>query len=434
MESSTAAMRLNFSLMSIWFGLGHGVLTAATAFASSQLDADVSYAGNGILNFLAIPTCLLAAVPLTAYAGIGGSLIIGFVCFAFYMIGFTIAVMSAQASALQRYSFCIGGAFGGFGAGVLWTAQGAFMGNSATAISKKEGQPREVVSSELATRFASLFLFSELITKILFSVGLDIGLSSACISCAYSVLSVIACVGLVFVTDVEVEMDESADMLSKTLETARLWFDIRTWVRSPTNITFGMASAFMTGYFAANFAAPQLGDASIGYTTSFIVLIAVVAARLYGYLRNEFGTGLPLCLGAASFALIPILILTTGCSHWGLWLLIIYALQGSGRASYENTNKALFADTFPGADTLPAFANCRLQFSAASALQYFMSAVLTGPTLEVIVLVFAIFIPVAHVANHLLFMGEDTEKQPLIGCASSLLNKSLTDKRHASDD
>lgn len=421
MESSAAAMRSNFRLMSIWFGLGHGVLTAATAFASSQLDADVSYVGNGLLNFLTIPTCLLAAVPVTVYAGVKGSLLIGIVCYAFYSIGFSIAVMSAKGSALQWYSFCIGGVFGGVGAGVLWTAQGAFMANSASAISKEDEQPREVVSGELGTTFASWYLSIEMTTKILFSVGLDIGLSSACISCAYSVLSIVACVGLVFVKNVELEVDENANMLAKTLDTARLWSDIRTWLLSPTNITFGMSSAFIQGYFAANFAAPQLGEASIGYATSFIVLVAVVVARLYGCLRNKYGTGLPLSLGAASFALIPILILTTGCSHWGLWLLIVYALQGSGRASYENTNKVLFADTFPDADTQPAFANCILQFSAASALQYFMSAVLTGPTLEVIVLVFAILIPVAYFTNYLLFIGADAEKQPLIAARKQLV-------------
>jgi len=422
MESFTAVqMRLNFRLMSMWFSLGHGVLTAAVTFASSQLDAEVSYVGNGILNALTIPVSILLAVPLTVRIGNRGSLIVGLVSYAVYNIGFTIAIMSAKGSVTQWVSFCIAGTFGGLGAGVLWTAQGSFMGNSVTAISNEEGRPREVVSGELATIFASVYLFFEMMAKILYSVGLSLKIPSLGIAFVYSVASIISCVGIVFVAGVKLEVDEGAGMLAKTFDTARLWFDIRTWLLSPTNITFGMASAFIQGYFNDNFAATQLGDASVGYLSSFLILVAIVVARLYEHLRHEFGTGLPLSIGAASFALIPILILSTGCSHWGLWLLVIYVLMGSGRAAYENTNKALFADTFPGADTEPAFANCILQYSAASAVQYFMSAVLTGPTLEVTVLVCAILIPLAYLLNKTLDKSYDLEKQPLMGVRKQLV-------------
>lgn len=409
--------RYNFTLMSILFSIGHAVVTAATAFASSQLDARVSYVGNAILNVLVIPASLLLAVPLTVYLGNKGCLMLGLICYAVYSLCFACAVAVESASAAQWYSFCIGCTFAGFGSGVLWTAQGSFLGNTITVVSREEQAPsREVLTGELATHFASWFLLFELICKILFSVGLSVALSAVTISNVYAGLSVAACLGFVFVRDVELETTHySTPLLEKTFDTLHLWTDIRTWLLSPTNITFGMASAFIQGYFNANFGAIQLGNASVGYVSSFIVLIAVIAARFYGYLRNRFGTGLPLSLGALSFALIPILILTTGCLHWGLWLLIIYGLMGSGRGSYENTNKALFADTFPGAGTEPAFANCILQYSAASAVQYFLSAILTGPTLEVTVLVFAILIPLAYLLNKMLDTSADAEKQPLTG-------------------
>ena len=52
-------------------------------------------------------------------------------------------------------------------------------------------------------------------------------------------------------------------------------------------------------------------------------------------------------------------------------LVLCYMLQGVGRACYEGTNKALYADLFPH-DSEAAFSNSVLANGAASAIGFFM--------------------------------------------------------------
>jgi len=407
-------LRGNFRLMSIIFGIGHGTTTAALSFASSSMDTRVAYVGNGILYMLCLLSSMCFAVPVSITIGNKGSLILGFFFYSLYLFGFAYAVVCVSGSTAQWWFFCVASASGGIAAGLCWTAQGAYMSHSSAAVAEEEQKDRGVTNGELATTFAFWYLLFEVLMKMAFSLAMLPmfgGISTAAILFAFAGITLAASGSMMVVENFQPLLDKT--MVASMLDAPRLWSNVRTWLLSPTNITFGMSGAFVQGYFNANYGAVQLGPASIGFNNAFLVVVAIAASRLYGSLRERFGTGLPITIGAAAFALIPTLVLATGCSHWGLWLLVIYGLQGAGRACYENTNKALFADTFPGADTEGAFANCVLQFSFASAVQYFLSAVLTGTALEIIVLVFALSTPLAYLANASLNAGA-AEKQSLL--------------------
>jgi len=53
-------------------------------------------------------------------------------------------------------------------------------------------------------------------------------------------------------------------------------------------------------------------------------------------------------------------------------MVVFYVLQGLGRGVYESTNKAIFADFFPGDKSVGAFANCILQNTGSSTIGFVM--------------------------------------------------------------
>lgn len=67
---------------------------------------------------------------------------------------------------------------------------------------------------------------------------------------------------------------------------------------------------------------------------------------------------------------------------WSL-LILVYSLEGSGRATFEGTLKAIFADYFPlDHEKEGAFANIILQYGLASSLGYALSFRLSCPSIS----------------------------------------------------
>lgn len=54
--------------------------------------------------------------------------------------------------------------------------------------------------------------------------------------------------------------------------------------------------------------------------------------------------------------------------------MVFYAIMGIGRAVYESTNKAIFADFFPGEKSAGAFANVFVFGTGASTATYILGA------------------------------------------------------------
>merc|ERR1712224_925807 len=63
---------------------------------------------------------------------------------------------------------------------------------------------------------------------------------------------------------------------------------------------------------------------------------------------------------------------------WGAGIVIFYIFQGLGRGVYESTNKGIFADFFPGEQSVGAFANCILQNTFASTVTFLIGAAKQG--------------------------------------------------------
>lgn len=323
----------------------------------------------------------------------------------------------ADAPDLQRTLFLAGSVAGGLAAGVLWTAQGKYFSCTATALAAAaskvdevgptdgvvQGNPtstREEASSRLAGSFASAYLFLEVGSRAAFSAMQNFGLQVSWIAVLYCAVAVFALL-LMFGIDDFPSADEQSDErdivedqmapTSKLFAAISLWGDPVLWLLAPTNITFGFSAAYMNGYINGAFAAPELGKGSIGFLGALTAVVAALLSGSYGSMgASTSGKGIAVAGGAFSFLCIPLCILFLGCcSSWGWSIVVLYVLQGSGRAVYESTNRALFADFFPGSKAEGAFANCMLQSSAAFATCFFLQASLGGAELGNVVIVFA---------------------------------------------
>jgi len=423
MDSSTQSsqieekrdLRTQFFYMSIVFAIGHGTATTPLVYASSLLDPQVAYACNGTLYILMLLSSLLFAVPVIGTTGLKGGLVAGLALYGVYAGSFSLAAMSTTPF-VQGVFFIPGSICGGIAAGLLWTAQGGYLTHCGTAISEQEKQPRELVNSQLATQFAFWYLLFEVLSKILWSLSMMVGFSVPTIGTVYVGLAVVSCCLMCRVGDVQNTQSEKSESL-KCMAAFRLWPDVRIWLLSPTNITFGIAAAYMNGYFNANIAAKVLGVDAIGYLSALTVLTSCTMTWVYGGLSQSFGNLVPITIGAVSFAGISLLVLffcTKGCQDWGWWLIVFYVLQGSGRSVFENANKAVFADTFKGADAEGAFANSVLQLGASSAICFLMSTIVAGWQLAMAVLIFAILMPTLFMVKMYLDPAENAEAHPLL--------------------
>lgn len=411
-------IRANFLRMSVYFAIGHGTATTPLVYASSALETRVAYLGNGVLYIVTLISALALSIPLLGVTGLRGGMVVGMALYAVYAAGFSLAA-AATTPFTQGLFFVTGSICGGLAAGILWTAQGGYLARTASAVAELDQSRRELITSELATQFAFHYLLFEEVAKILSSLMMGISMSVPAMGLVYTILTAAATYGLSLVSDLKPQASEEKSSFAKLLGAVNLWSDVRIWLLSPTNITFGVSAAYMNGFFNATVASKELGAKNLGYLTAFTVLISWGLTKLYGLFGQRFGNIMPISIGAASFACIPLLLLTIGagtslCHDWGWGILVFYALQGSGRSVFESANKAVFADTFKGADTEGAFANCVLQMALAQALCFFMSAVVQGDQLLITVLIFAVLTPVCYIASTHLNRSQVPEAGPLL--------------------
>jgi len=400
--------------MSIWFAVGHGAATTPLVYASSSLDQQVAYLGNGLLYVTTLVSALVLAIPFVGFTGPKGGLVGGMLLYAVYAACFSLASLQNEAW-FQGVFFIFGSLCGGLAAGIVWTAEGAYMVNSASMIAEQESQNRESINSQLATTFAFYYLLLEVVAKIMWSLLMLAGASADVTGWIYVVLAAMSAYAMTWICDIRSEAKAERPVLAKLMGAVHLWSDVRIWLISPTNITFGFAAAYLNGVFNATVAAREVGASYIGFLSAFTVFNSWVLTWLYGSFAQQCGNLIPISIGAGSFACIQLFyFLTSGCDGWGWWILIFYALQGSGRCVYESANKAVFADTFKGSLAEGAFANCVLQMSLAQAICFFASAAARAEQLQIIVIIFAFLTPIGYIAKIYMGNAAELEDTPLL--------------------
>ena len=144
---------------------------------------------------------------------------------------------------------------------------------------------------------------------------------------------------------------------------------------------FGFSGAFLDSFVNGEVVPFALHDSKASMVGLLVAVhggAAAVASLVFGHMARITGKGPILYLGAACFAWVAIpFLIQPNMEQWSFLMLIgIYCLQGIGRATFEGTLKAVFADYF-FYEKEGAYANIVLQNGISGAVAYVISARLT---------------------------------------------------------
>ena len=147
------------------------------------------------------------------------------------------------------------------------------------------------------------------------------------------------------------------------------------------NAAFGFAGAFLDSFVNGEVVPMALNDSKASYVGLLVAVhggAAAMASLAFGSLCRITGKGVILYVGAVCFAGVaaPFLI-QPNAEKWNFIELVgVYCLEGIGRATFEGTLKAVFADYF-SYEKEGAYANIILQNGISGAVAYVLSVRLT---------------------------------------------------------
>ena len=320
----------------------------------------------------------------------------------------------------------LGAALGGVGAGIAWTAQGAYFTETVerlsihrqttTTVPEGDNGDETVVatpttttsvsasiSQELAAVFAGTILISETVLDVLATVLVQ-WIPWSTVFAVYSAIAVGSTVALqrcvmeytttarahvVPTATVNNENDNRIhnETAASSTSAVRLRRDATTALRLlitdsklkyflPFLATFALAGAFLNSFVSGEVVPAVTG--SDGWVGLLVAVHGVVAAGCaLGLGRRHHHKEWILVLGCAGFAAVALpFVLWPDYNNNDTWswplLVWIYVAEGVGRATFEGTLKAIFADYFAYSKEA-AFANIILQYGLASSAVYFWS-------------------------------------------------------------
>jgi MFS family permease len=267
----------------------------------------------------------------------------------------------------------VGGVVGGVGSGVAWTGQGVYFALSAERYANEQQLTTEMATSMLAAVFACWILVTETFLESLSTLlvrGWDIPWNVVFI--VYFMIAVASSIFMVYqVPDHRNPRCVHEPFFAKATAALRLLVqDPRMKYMVFFNISFGFAGAFLNAFVSSQVVPVAIGKSSVGLLAGIHGMVAAAASIVFGYFDRSKIWILLIGSLAFTFVALPFLFLPDLQRwNWGL-LLFVYSMEGIGRATFESTLKALFADYFTY-EKEGAFANIILQYGIASTLGYF---------------------------------------------------------------
>jgi len=418
---------VNFILMSIYFSANHGCVVACLSLATARLGSTGAWQ-SAILYFTYTMSAILGATYFVKRLGARNALVGGMLLYCVYVGCFLVATLlddNGQGSATigTTYAAGIGGAIGGIGAGFLWTAQGTYFGRASEEYSQYTGKDIADSNSKLAGIFAFIYLMEEVVLRLLSSFLIEIELSWSLVFGLYTTVAILSTFFMSFVrnyhssesdnnsssdivteipaTIIASETESSSVSLTREINNAdnnnhadyqqqqqqqSIWYkltasyqilrnDPKMKYMIGLNSVFGLTSAFLNSYVNGEVIPVVLQDDSsktIGLFTAHSSIVAAIMSFLFGtYLSPRIGNGPILIFGAVCFfGVVSPFVIEPNANQWNWgWLLLVYTLHGMGRATFEGTLKATFADFFPD-EKEGAFANIILQNGLSGTIGY----------------------------------------------------------------
>jgi MFS family permease len=380
---ASATLR-NFITMSALFSAVPAAALACLSLATARLGS-VGAWQSGVLYLAYTLSAVLGATYVVKRLGSRNAMILGMTFFCMYVGAFLIATVWPST---LKVAALTGAAIGGIGSGLLWTAQGVYFSQASEEYSLKSGQDWASSTSMLAGIFAFILLAEETVLDLLSTFLIRVfGVPWDVIFALYAGVAVVATSCMVYVKEYPKELSTGgassssssfATILYKVTAAFRLLVtDSKMKYMIGLNAVFGFAGAFLNSFVSGEVVPVALGDTNSSYVGLLVAIhggVAAISSLGFGQLSQTVGKGPILVIGALSFAGVAIPFLIQPDLEewtWGL-LIMVYAFQGIGRATFEGTLKAIFADYFPY-EKEGAFANIILQNGLASAVAYVLS-------------------------------------------------------------
>ena len=304
----------------------------------------------------------------------------------------------------------IGAAVGGIGAGILWTAQGTYLAHAAADYARAlkhdeepslhqlaDSNPQSTPSSTAATSllagwFAFIFLALETSLDSLSTLLTEVfGMPWKIVFGAYTVLAVLATVAMPTVRDYRgtpsgPDHGANVDGLyvhndSALTKATAVWYLLRNDVCVlylwGVNALFAFSGAFLNAFVNGQVVPAVFGTVDVvGLLVALHGATAALASLVLGY-AGHYGLKKTriLVLGAVCFVGVAApFVLQPQLRHWSKAAVVtLYLAQGMGRATFEGTLRAVFADYF-AYEIEGAFATIILQNGSSAVLGFVLSA------------------------------------------------------------
>jgi hypothetical protein len=288
--------------------------------------------------------------------------------------------------------------------------------NGGIALTTTTSTTAEDITGKFGGNFAFVFLSFEVILRLLSTFLIHTaGLSWKVIFGLYSLLSILPVCFMMGVLDLEscregssanngnlcpqhaeygthdnttrvaAEENQTASSHKATATLDLLRQDPKARCMAPLSVLFGISTSFCSSVINGEVIQKVLSDPNstyVGLYTAITSLVAALASFVFGRLQSSSsqsgrircGKVVVLTIGALSYLVIAIQFLAfPGGQNWNrTTLLFLYILLGVGRATYEGTLRAVYADYFPD-NKEGAFGNIILWSGSASTIGYVLS-------------------------------------------------------------
>ena len=394
------SIRNTFLLMSLLFAINHGCTVSVLGLSNARLGS-IGVWQSGVLYGSYTASALYGASYFVKQFGSRNGLVLGMGMSASYVTSFFFATIIVEHNEsliwLQSLVAICGALIGGVGSSILWVSQGTFFTYAAQlyASTNNNGQLVENVTSRFGGNFSFIFLIFEVILRLLSTFLIEtLGISWKVIFGMYSVLSIVPVFFMMGVLDVERyqynllsaedgkeenEEDNTSPSYKATAALNLLKRDRKAIYLAPVNILFGLATSFSASVLSGVIIQKVLNDPNskyVGLYTSITSLVASGASLFFGRIQSRFMHGKERVLTSGALAYLAIslqfIAFPDGNDWTAVTLMSSYILLGIGRATYEGTLRAVFADVFPNHKE-GAFGNIILFSGGASTIGYILS-------------------------------------------------------------
>jgi MFS family permease len=377
-QQEATRILVNFVFMAVLFSSNHGTIVACLSLSTARLGAVGAYQ-SGMLYLFYTSSAVLGATYVVKRLGGRNGMIMGMSLYCIYVGCFWVAAAFPN---IQVTAALTGAAFGGLGAGFLWIAQGSYFTEASQRHARALAQDLSKSTSFLAGIFAFIYLALEVLIRLLSSVMIRF-MGWREVFAIYAVIAIATSIMMLFVfnypTEESHQLDDSISgiFFKATAAIQLLRQDPKMKYMIGLNAVFGFAGAFLNSYVNGEVVRVALNDNDSRYVGALTSWMALCAAVMSLFSSRISVKGPVLITGALCFFFVSFPFMFVEAPEWNLFgLLTIYSLQGVGRATFESTLKATFADYF-STETEGAFSNIILQNGLSGAIGYVLTFQLT---------------------------------------------------------